>query len=125
EPTVARLVEPVERTEPGLLCIGARALRPAVGTDPRVGVQLHATVHDRRVDELTLTGALAPVERHEHRERRLHRARLVAHPEAIPVRTVALAAQLLFEPARRLRQLVEAGPGGARAVVSPHGGVAV
>ena len=108
EPAVARLVQAVERTEAGLLLVGARPLRPAVGTDPRVGVEVHAAVHDRRVDELTLAGALAPVERHEHRERRLHRARLVAHPEAVPVGAVALAAELLLEPARRLRELVEA-----------------
>ena len=126
DPTVARLRRAGRAgRSPVCCCVGARSLGPAVGTDPRVGVEVHATVHDRRVDELTLAGALAPVERHEHRERRLHRARLVAHPEAVPVRPVALAAELLLEPARRLRELVEARPRRARPVAAPHRRVAV
>ncbi len=125
DPAVTRRVEPVERTEAGLLLVGARPLRPPVGPDPRVGVEVDAAVHDRRVDELALAGALAPVERHQHREGRLHRAGLVAHPEAVPVGSVALTAELLLEPARRLRELVEAGPGGAWSVVPPHRRVAI
>ena len=125
DPTVARAVEAVERPEAGLLMVAARPLGPAVGPDPRVGVEVHAGVHDRRVDPLALAGALAPVQRHQHRERRLHRAPLVAHAEAVPVGRVALAAELELEAARRLCELVEPGPGGTRPVVAPHRRVAV
>ena len=57
--------------------------------------------------------------------RRLHRARLVAHAEAVPVGAVAFTTKLVLEPTRRLRELVEPRPRGARPVVAPHGRVAV
>src|SRR5262249_10910577 len=85
----------------------------------------HPPAHDGRVEELTLARPLPPVQGEQDRNGRLARARLVAHPEPVPHRWVALPAELLLEAAGGLAELIESRPRGPGPIDAPRPGVAV
>ena len=93
----------------------------------RVGGEDRAAVEQRRPHLLALAGALAVIQRAEHRDDREHRVRRVAHAEAVVERRVAFVhrRRFVFEPRRRLVQRIEPAEAGERTFEAVRPRVAV
>ena len=103
---------------------GIGAISP-FGVEVGLAARHHAAGEQRAGDELRLAGAVAVVEREQRGDQRAHRAHVVHEAEAVPHRVVALTRAGDLPAARRLEELVVAGPVGACALRSVRAGVAV
>ena len=110
DPTFLRLVEPIQRVDPGLRLVEARPRHRLAVDQHRVGGEHRAAVEQRGPELLALAGHALVVERGEAPDDREHRVGRVGHAEAEVVRQVALAHRTRFvlEAGRRLVERVEA-----------------